>query len=180
MKILLNLPNQANCSIIQNECSLPNIYIQGPYAIFFLRIPIFLKITLEKDKCIVEAPNECFEIFQLFVLQLKQVLKTTLLMSVRRLFLKGVGFKFFFNKEKNYLIVNAGFSHLKAIKIPFNTFFQIRNEKNTMLKITNSSKVRISTIAQQIQTLKYPDSYKGKGIHIDGVVLKLKEGKKQK
>ena len=51
--------------------------------------------------------------------------------------------------------------------------------KGTVIVLSGSEAPIVSEIAVQIQNLRKPDIYKGKGIHSEGNILVLKKGKRQ-
>jgi large subunit ribosomal protein L6 len=51
--------------------------------------------------------------------------------------------------------------------------------KGAFLLIKGKEKERVSQVAREIRNLRQPDPYKGKGIHYNKEVLKLKKGKRE-
>lgn len=51
--------------------------------------------------------------------------------------------------------------------------------KGTVIVVEGTNPVKVASTSAEIQNLRKPDAYKGKGIHSDGVVLTLKKGKRQ-
>lgn len=91
------------------------------------------------------------------------------------LFLKGLGFKAFI--EKNNLNLKLGYSHLITIKIPEN--IKILNQSNKLIFSSNDW-VFLTKFVHYIKNFKKPEPYKGKGLLLKNEVIILKEGKKSK
>jgi ribosomal protein L6P/L9E len=51
--------------------------------------------------------------------------------------------------------------------------------KATLLRLQGSDSVRVHQLASNIRRIQRPDPYKGKGIHFDGEVIRLKKGKRE-
>lgn len=51
--------------------------------------------------------------------------------------------------------------------------------KATLISLQGSDSVRVHQLASNIRRIQRPDPYKGKGIHYDGEVLRLKKGKRE-
>lgn len=56
-------------------------------------------------------------------------------------------------------------------------FCLLQVEKNTLLVIQGSDKVKLGAYCADIRRQRPPEPYKGKGIRYEGEVIKLKEGK---
>jgi len=95
----------------------------------------------------------------------------------QKLKLVGVGFKGFV--KDNILNLKIGYSHEVTYEIPTDIKISASKVKGTLLLISGLELYRVKQIAADIRKLRIPDSYKGKGIHIDGEILKLKKGKRE-
>lgn len=91
------------------------------------------------------------------------------------LFLKGVGFKAFI--EKNFLILKLGFSHNIVIPIPFN--IKIINQSNILI-FSSIDYIFLKQFVHYIKNYKKPEPYKGKGLLFKNEKILQKEGKKSK
>ena len=91
------------------------------------------------------------------------------------LFLKGLGFKAFI--EKNNLNLKLGYSHLITIKIPEK--IQILNHSNKLI-FSSTDWIFLTKFVHYIKNLKKPEPYKGKGLLLKNEIIILKEGKKSK
>lgn len=109
---------------------------------------------------------------------IKQVLIETVYVLYQKVNLVGVGYKAFSYKQlNNQLYFKLGFSHL----IYFNvfSFLKIYCQKFTKLFLFGCcSFTNLTQIVSQIRALKFPDSYKGKGILYDQEKTILKKAKK--
>ncbi len=83
------------------------------------------------------------------------------------------------------LSLKIGYSH--EFSYPLNTTKNIQinssrlegRTKGTVVSLQGKDNVALNQIASEIRAFRYPDSYKGKGIHYDREVIKLKKGKRQ-
>ena len=93
----------------------------------------------------------------------------------------------FSNKLQDILVLKLGYSHDTAypLSISQNNNIDVAvsrlegRTKGTVISIKGSNLREISSIAQGIVAFRYPDVYKGKGIHYDKQILSLKKGKRQ-
>lgn len=95
----------------------------------------------------------------------------------KKLRLIGVGFKAFVNQKT--LNLKLGFSHEVIYNIPTDIEILAGKTKGILLLIRGTELDRVCQVAAEIKTLRYPDSYKGKGIHYDKEIIKLKKGKRE-
>jgi large subunit ribosomal protein L6 len=95
----------------------------------------------------------------------------------QRLKLIGVGFKGTIKENKVFLKI--GFSHEVMYLIPDDVQITCSKAKGTFLLIKGKEKDRVNQVAKEIRALRQPDAYKGKGIHYNKEVLKLKKGKRE-
>ena len=83
------------------------------------------------------------------------------------------------------LTLKIGYSH--EFSYPLNSIKNINRNvsrlegrtKGTVISLQGKNNVVLNQIASEIRAFRYPDSYKGKGIHYDREVIKLKKGKRQ-
>lgn len=95
----------------------------------------------------------------------------------QRLKLVGVGFRA--SVKENKVFLKIGFSHEISYEIPEDVQIVASKAKGTFLLIKGKEKDRVSQVAKEIRNLRQPDAYKGKGIHYNKEVLKLKKGKRE-
>ena len=90
--------------------------------------------------------------------------------------LRGVGYKVLIKGSE--LIFSLGYSHKIIYKIPAQIFVKIIDSKNTCFDLFGYDRQFVAEVANQLQLLKRPEPYKGKGLLLKGEVIILKEGKK--
>ena len=95
----------------------------------------------------------------------------------RKLRLVGVGFKALI--QDNNLILKLGFSHEIIYTIPKDIKIICSKNKGIILVISGVENAKVNQVAVEIRRLRIPDAYKGKGIHYNKEILKLKKGKKE-
>ena len=86
----------------------------------------------------------------------------------------GVGYKF--NVKGDVLVINAGYSHPVAIKVP--TGLKVEAVSNTEITISGSDKILLGEFAANVRKVREPEPYKGKGIRYKDEHVRRKEGKK--
>lgn len=111
---------------------------------------------------------------------IKQLILETSTVLYKKLKLVGVGYKVFYtnNSYEKLLLFKLGFSHFIYFKIhdDIKTFCL----KQTKLFLYGTSFQNVTQTASIIQSFKFPEPYKGKGILYENEKIKLKEGKKHK
>ena len=109
---------------------------------------------------------------------IKQLLIETSSVFYQKLKFTGVGYRVLEvnNFEKQVLLFRLGYSHNIYFKIPKN--LGISSLKSTKLFISGFSYQKITQAGALIQSYKYPEPYKGKGILYENQKIQLKEGKK--
>lgn len=113
---------------------------------------------------------------------IKQLLMDVSYTIYKKLNFVGVGYKVFpvdSFKVLKLLRFKLGFSHQIYFKIP-NDFNFFCLKKQTQLYVYGFSYQNVSQIAAKIQSCKFPEPYKGKGILYSDEKITLKEGKKHK
>lgn len=89
--------------------------------------------------------------------------------------------------KRQALVLKLGFSHDSGYFLDKSNRDNVRIDisqaegrtKGTVIFVEGSDLVKVSANTTEIQNLRKPDVYKGKGIHADGVALSLKKGKRQ-
>ena len=92
------------------------------------------------------------------------------------LVLRGVGFRVFLNGRD--LLFQVGFSHFFIGKLPHNNDLLVKAKRDRLV-LFGYDKALVSLWASYLVSLKYPDSYKAKGIQIKSKEYRIKEGKKK-
>jgi len=93
----------------------------------------------------------------------------------KELELVGVGYRV--KQEGKNLVFTLGYSHPVVFALPDLVTADI--DKQTKLTLKSIDKQLLGQIAAKIHELRKPDAYKGKGVRMVGVALKLKEVKKK-
>jgi ribosomal protein L6P/L9E len=97
---------------------------------------------------------------------------------VRSIFLVGTGFKVFNSKinKGHEFIFKIGLSHLIKVIIPENITFEIK--KLNEIKFFSYDKELLGSFLNFVASMRFPDSYKGRGLLISNQPkVKLKKGK---
>ncbi len=89
--------------------------------------------------------------------------------------INGVGYKA--SVQKNFLILDLGYSHEIAYTLPKGISASF--EKPNLITISGNDKVLVGQIAAEIISFRKPEPYKGKGVKISGQKILRKEGKKK-
>ena len=76
----------------------------------------------------------------------------------------------------NKLVLTLGYSHPIQVLLPEGIKASV-DAKQTVITLTGIDKHQLGQLAENLRTLRAPDSYKGKGIRYSGERLKLKAGK---
>jgi large subunit ribosomal protein L6 len=127
---------------------------------------------------------------KLYILNSKDILKSHFYLSLiraiitgvsrgyrRKLRLVGVGYRA--SIVENKLALRVGFSHEVIYNIPEDVQILCSKVKGTLLLIKGKELHRVRQVAAEIREIHKPDSYKGKGIHSENEILKLKKGKRE-
>ena len=93
----------------------------------------------------------------------------------KELELVGVGYRV--KQEGKNLVFTLGYSH--PVIFPLPDLVEATIDKQTKLTIKSIDKQLLGQVAANIHKLRKPDAYKGKGVRMVGVQLKLKEVKKK-
>lgn len=90
----------------------------------------------------------------------------------KQLNVRGVGYKSWVQNSK--LNFDLGLTHYISMPIP--SFANVISKKIRLIVSSKSNK-DLGIFCNEIKNLKYPDSYKGKGIRYSNDSIKLKVGK---
>jgi large subunit ribosomal protein L6 len=153
-KIKILIPSDVSLYLKNNI-----LFIKGSKGIISLNITFLQK-------------KNYFSFFRLFQ---KAIIGVSLSFVVQLLF-KGVGFRVE-SLNKNFIKLKLGFSHFINVKIPKNII--VFSPKKTLLVLKSYNEQYLKEFCQKIVSLKYPDSFKGKGILYKNQIIFLKEGKKK-
>lgn len=95
----------------------------------------------------------------------------------QKLKLVGVGFKASLADKE--LVLKLGYSHEVRYPIPNDVTVTPSKGKGTLLLIKGVELQRVRQVAVELRAFRFPDAYKGKGIHYYREVLRLKKGKRE-
>jgi large subunit ribosomal protein L6 len=91
----------------------------------------------------------------------------------------GIGYRYYLNK--NYLGLRLGLSHGIKIKLPKSLKISGSKKKRPLsLFLEHTDFMKLKSFCFQLQSLKPPEPYKGKGILFENQKVKRKIGKKKK
>ncbi len=91
----------------------------------------------------------------------------------RKLEIVGVGYKA--EIKGKTAVLNLGYSH--QVEYPFPEGITISVEKNTKVLVSGIDRERVGQVAAELRGFRSPDSYKGKGVRIEGERIRIKAGK---
>jgi large subunit ribosomal protein L6 len=135
------------------------------------KIDVFYKfITNNKKKNDKKKFNEQISNIQNTIIGLSRGFK-------RKIRLKGIGYKFIFNK--NILTFQIGFTHSFSVTISSLLYCRM-NKKRTKLLLKYNDYNKLTLFLSAFQNIKKPNIYTGKGIRYNLKKFYQKEGKKKK
>lgn len=162
--------------------------IIGPLKTKSTKINLELQL-LENNKSIYVTLNPLFQISNTkkkkitalrgtTIASIKQTILEVSNIIYKKLKFIGVGYKVFYteNLDNKLLLLKLGFSHPIYFKLPENV--NVFCLKNTKLFIYGASCQSVTQAAAAIQSCKYPEPYKGKGILYENEKVTLKKRKK--
>ncbi len=133
-----------------------------------------IPLSVLKSITNIEPTTEILSLFGTWVNIISNILYGLSRGFHTNLILSGVGFRA--QKKENNIEFKLGYSHL--VNLPADPNIKLDIFKNTSLHLHCSSKEQLGNFAARIKHLRLPDAYKGKGVRVRGVNLRLKEGKK--
>jgi large subunit ribosomal protein L6 len=166
----LTLPKEVQVTSGENF-----IVVQGPLGIIIKqssKIKFFIQ-----DRRLYCLSGDVLALKQTYISILRNLIFGVVKGYRRKLRLVGVGFKAL--KRENNLVLKIGYSHEIVYKIPEDIKISCSKNKGIIIVISGIEHVRVNQVAVEIRSLRIPDIYKGKGIHYNKEVLKLKKGKRE-
>jgi large subunit ribosomal protein L6 len=171
--------------MIQSKINLLNIEKKTVKFVFLNKLK-FIVITINFNDYYLELKNEIIlsknSVQRLNFVTHQQIFFLTSflnsfgLLSTKILHLKGLGLKANISKINRTIFLKLGFSHIIRVKYDAEILVNI---KNNFIFIQSINKNKIGNLAAFIRSLKYPDSYKGKGVWYKNEIKKLKTVKKK-
>lgn len=92
------------------------------------------------------------------------------------LHVKGIGFKVFYFSRLHALYFSLGYNHIVKYKLPKNISVKVRKQ---YLLFFSCDKCSLGNSIYQIQHLRFPDPYRGKGIRFRFQIINFKPGKQR-
>lgn len=146
----------------------------------YLFIPSFIKCKKQSAFLVLSCCNSLkplgLVVFNNLILSLSLWLKGFEKPWKKQLLLKGLGFKAALIDDSQNLELKLGLSHVISFPIPTNKI-NIRIFKNT-ITVEGFDKADVGNFVNKLRTLRFPDSYKGKGFWYKNEIRTLKEVKK--
>ena len=130
-----------------------------------------------KDSKLYCISNSNFTVQQTYLCILRNIIFGVFKGYRRKLRLIGVGFKALI--KENILTLKLGYSHEVNYIIPSDVKISCSKNKGVIILISGIENARVNQVAVEIRRLRIPDVYKGKGIHYNKEILKLKKGKRE-
>lgn len=152
------------------------VIVKGPKGELTRNVRPEIKVEIKNNNIIVTPQEETKDSKPFWGLE-RSLLQNMLIGITqgfeKKLEIRGIGYKG--RMEKNNLILEVGFSHLKEVLIPEDLEVSV---KDNIITITGIDKAGVGQLAAKIKQIRPPDAYKGKGIRYLGEEIKLKPGKK--
>jgi len=140
-------------------------------------IPYFIFIKKKETTFTFENlyPKDCkrqyIDFKEKTLLFTKNIIKT----FKKKILLKGLGMRIQYFDKHNLLRLKLGFSHLVEVPVPPN--LKIYTSKNLLI-VEGSDSVLVGNFTNLVCSLKWPNSYNGKGFWLKNQIIKLKPIKK--
>ena len=173
-KYFIKIPK--NVQLLYNSTQFSAI---GPLGKEHFQIPknSTLEFHLKNDKLeILELKGslKTKKVNQTVINLIQQIVKGVLTGYRTQLELKGIGYRAQLYQDK--LELKLGFSHLILKSIP--PFLKVVCPKPTLILIQGTNCQKINEFRSSLQTLRFPEHYKGKGLFYKNQTILRKQGKK--
>lgn len=149
-----------------------SFYCEGPFGQFFSGNKFLDSFRLLSNNKLLFLDKQSFKSF---LVNFRNSLNGVAYGFFTLLKLKGIGFRSWVDVNNNLVLV-IGLSHYVVYSIPSDVL--IKSKKSKIL-IFGVDKYRVSAVAAEIQALRKPDVYKGKGIQYSNKNMILKIGKQR-
>ncbi len=175
----IDIPSGVSVTIHEKE-----LEIRGPKGTLKTPIPNGIRFRIENNQLIAERESDEYKAFH----GLARVLANNAVIGVTQGFTKqmdvvGVGYKADIQGRK--IIFSLGYSHPIEYVLPEG--IEVKAEKDNAkasinqyqltLTLTGIDKQKLGQVCAELNRLRKPDAYKGKGIRYADKVYKLKPGK---
>lgn len=168
MEHVIKIPNDLEVYI--KDC---RIYFKGTCGLENLAFSPF-KINIFNNQLVITNINNNLNLCQTFITLIQQSIKGVISGYKKQLNLVGVGFRCKIVDDK--LELKLGFSHLIYKKIP--CYVKLDCIKSNKIVVRGTNKQKVNEFASLLQSLKFPEPYKGKGIFLKNQKIIRKQGKK--
>lgn len=169
MTFCIKIPKKIDISINVNQ-----IFIKGTFGEQTINYSN-LSFVISDNNLFISNTNSCsLDYFQTFISLIQQSFKGVLTGYKEQLILIGVGYRC--RIVDNKLELKLGFSHLINLSIP--DFLKINCPKPNKINIIGANKQKIGEFVYNLQNLRFPEPYKGKGIFKKNQKIIRKQGKK--
>jgi len=165
-------------SAVKVDLAKDKITVKGPKGELTTSITGDVQVSVDQGKILVKPANDGSRARVMWGTtraNINNMVKGVSEGYVIKMELQGVGFRA--DVAKGFLSMSLGFSHEIKYFIPAG--ITIKVEKQTALEISGFDKQLVGQVAAEIQRLKKPEPYKGKGIRYVGQYIRRKEGKKK-
>lgn len=172
----LKVPNNVKISIhiIYNKVFIvSSTYFDKRY----ICVPHFITSSKNGNKLIFKSKLPEETTLTKFINQMTYWLRLLERPSRKKIFLKGLGYKANLSENKEVLNLKIGLSHPTNVFILSNRI-HLKINKN-IIAIKGNSPTEVGDFAERIRKLRFPDSYKGKGIWYKNEIRILKVLKKK-
>lgn len=175
----ITIPSGVDVKVLENE-----IEVKGPKGTLKTPIPAGITFKVEENSLIAERSNDDDAAFH----GLGRALANNAIVGVtegfkKELDLVGVGYKADVQGKK--IVFSLGYSHpieyplpdgidAKAERVPTKASI---NQYQLTLTLSGIDKQKLGQVAAELNRLRKPDAYKGKGLRYADKLYKLKPGK---
>jgi large subunit ribosomal protein L6 len=168
----VDIPAGVDVKLLEN-----NIKIKGPKGELAWDFPAETAVSVKENKIVVSRADDTKKVRALH--GLTRSLIANMVEGVtkgyqRVLDIVGVGYRAQVQGKK--IVLSLGYSHAVEFQLPEGINAAV-DQKQTQITLTGIDKQKIGQIAANLNSLRKPDVYKGKGIRYSGQRLKLKVGK---
>lgn len=168
----ITIPNSVEVKIDNNNV----ITVKGPKGTLTRELHKAMKVEIADKVITVTRPSEQKEHKSLH--GLTRTLVNNMIIGVtegyqKTLEIHGIGYRAL--KQGKKLVMTLGFSHPVEMEEPEGLTIEVPQQDRVVVK--GIDKQAVGEFAAKIKTKRPPEPYKGKGIRLEGEVIKRKEGK---
>lgn len=168
----VGVPKGVNVAISGQE-----ITVRGPKGQLNWVVPPSISVTMRDEKIIVERQDDAKPRRALHGLSRSMIANMVRGVTEgfrRDLELAGVGYRA--QVQGSRVVFSLGYSHPVEFELPEGVTAEV-DKKQTQISIMGIDKYVVGQTAANMRELRFPDSYKGKGVRFAGARMKLKPGK---